>query len=777
VSFCVFLSHRPIRAVACVLLFLLVVPFVQAESQKVTVQLEWKFQFEFAGFIAAREKGFYREAGLDVELIEYQSGMDPLGRIMRGEVDYGVHNSSIVIDDGEVQPSVILATYLQRSPLVLVTRPDIESPSDLEGRTIMGTSHELANSSLALLLAHFYISKDNAQFVEHTFNIDDFVAGKVDVMTAFRSNQLFELNRQGIDYNVLDPADYGFVTNAVSVISARDTVMADPDQARRFVEATNRGWVYALEHAEEVIDLIVEHYSDAKSKDALRFEAAATRELMLLDFFPVGAVSQELIDRSYKQLKRAGLITVEGREHQLTLDEVLKIDEGANPLEFAQLNRLRERGKIQLCVSADRRPIEELRNGLHQGIVADLMAEHVLPHMPVPLEATPLPMDAQRVDVLLAEQCDVITAISETRALTEKIALTEPYMRLPLVMATATDTLFIEDLTEVSGRPIGIPANSAIRGLLEQRYGNALNLIDVPDAQSGLSRVVSGNLFGYIDVLQVLANQISSSFAAQLKVSARVPDELSLRFGVRRDDPELLAIFERLALSLSHDEALQQRVIQKWVTITPESGIRPETLFRGIGIALLVLAAMLLHYFRLRKYSRRMEELSIRDPLTKLYNRMRSDEVLQDCFERFKRYGERTGLIMIDVDHFKQVNDQFGHQVGDQVLIQFASIIQKSIRVTDVACRWGGEEFLVICPHLDGDETARVANKVLDVVRHYNFPVVNKVTASMGVAAFTTGQSLEQVIRLVDDRLYEAKRSGRNRIVASEHIAVESTDA
>lgn len=245
---------------------------VDKRLEKVVVQLDWIYQFEFAGFIAAKEKGYYREVGLDVELREYKAELDTVGEVMSQKVNYGIHNSSIVIEDGKVVPIVLLATYLQRSPLIFVTSPEIKQPSDLIGKRIMGTTDELKYSSLALLLDHFYINKKNANIVEHSFDIDDFVNNRVDVMSAFRSNQLFELDNQNVDYNIIDPADFGFYMSAVNLFTSRDEALQYPERTQKFISATNRGWRYALEHSDEIVELIYERYSKKKSKAALTYE-------------------------------------------------------------------------------------------------------------------------------------------------------------------------------------------------------------------------------------------------------------------------------------------------------------------------------------------------------------------------------------------------------------------------------------------------------------------------------------------------------------------------
>ena len=140
-------------------LFIVITNFLVANSlEQVSIQLNWKYQFEFAGFIAAKEKGFYKEAGLDVDLREYSSDIDVVSEVLNRKATYGISNSNIVLDHGKVAPIVLLATYLQRSPLILVTKPEIKHPNQLIGKKIMGAKDELKHSSLALLFSHFNIN-------------------------------------------------------------------------------------------------------------------------------------------------------------------------------------------------------------------------------------------------------------------------------------------------------------------------------------------------------------------------------------------------------------------------------------------------------------------------------------------------------------------------------------------------------------------------------------------------------------------------------------------
>ncbi|MFQ3619608.1 MAG: GGDEF domain-containing protein [Spirochaetales bacterium] len=159
-----------------------------------------------------------------------------------------------------------------------------------------------------------------------------------------------------------------------------------------------------------------------------------------------------------------------------------------------------------------------------------------------------------------------------------------------------------------------------------------------------------------------------------------------------------------------------------------------------------------------------LEKLSITDPLTGLYNRLKIDELLEVTLYAAKRYGEVFSVIMLDIDHFKQVNDQFGHLVGDQVLKQMAEIFRNQIRKTDHLGRWGGEEFLIISEHTDLEAAKVLAAKLQRAVESYPFPNVGKITLSQGISSFRPQDDRISIIHRADNALYVAKEKGRNRI-------------
>ncbi len=150
------------------------------------------------------------------------------------------------------------------------------------------------------------------------------------------------------------------------------------------------------------------------------------------------------------------------------------------------------------------------------------------------------------------------------------------------------------------------------------------------------------------------------------------------------------------------------------------------------------------------------------DALTGLFNRRKFNELCATEIERSVRYGTPLALIMVDIDHFKRVNDLHGHLVGDRALMEVARVLGEQTRASDALCRWGGEEFMVLAPHLDMASAVQVADKLRTAVAVADFGLAGPLTCSFGVAALRDRDRTVDLILRADTCLYRAKRTGRN---------------
>lgn len=167
-----------------------------------------------------------------------------------------------------------------------------------------------------------------------------------------------------------------------------------------------------------------------------------------------------------------------------------------------------------------------------------------------------------------------------------------------------------------------------------------------------------------------------------------------------------------------------------------------------------------------------LERLSITDKLTGLYNRAKLDSVLNTEFEKAIRYNDIFSVIIMDIDFFKSVNDNFGHQIGDDVLKESAKILSSCIRTSDTLGRWGGEEFLIICPNSKQEDAIKLANRINIAIKQHTFSTYpKKVTMSLGVASYCSiFKKAEDIVASADIALYKAKQTGRDRVVGENDI-------
>lgn len=202
------------------------------------------------------------------------------------------------------------------------------------------------------------------------------------------------------------------------------------------------------------------------------------------------------------------------------------------------------------------------------------------------------------------------------------------------------------------------------------------------------------------------------------------------------------------------------------------------------AIAFLILTIALLAYRQIsvrqlqEKLNHANEQLQIKsdliarlsriNSLTKLYNRVSLEELIEEERKRFERYGNRFCTVVLDIDRFKEVNDLYGHAKADEVLQSIASTLKESVRFNDMVGRWGGEDFVIICPqtHLEG--AVKLAETLRNKIADGQFAKVSNLTCSVGVAEVCDDETKEHHLARADEALYRAKALGRNRVCVAE---------
>jgi diguanylate cyclase (GGDEF)-like protein len=257
--------------------------------QQIDFQLRWHHQFQFAGYYAAVEKGFYREAGLDVKLHEAGPGITPVEEVLSGRAQYGESNSEILYARLQGEPVVALAAIFQHSPSVLLARDDlgIRSPHDLIGKKIM-LMNARTDADFHVMFLHEGIKADAIDIIPSSFDFEDLLSGKVTAFNSYLTNEPFILNQRGIAYSVINPNTYGIDFYSDILFTTEQELKQHPERVESFRRATLKGWRYAMENPDEIIDLLLTKYHVQKTRAHLKYEADAMRPLILPDLIEIG---------------------------------------------------------------------------------------------------------------------------------------------------------------------------------------------------------------------------------------------------------------------------------------------------------------------------------------------------------------------------------------------------------------------------------------------------------------------------------------------------------
>lgn len=869
---------------------------LSAENKKlqdVSVQLEWKHQFEFAGFYAALEQGYYKGVGLNVEIKEYDTEIDIISDVLSGVSTYGMSSSHLILERLSGKKIIQLASYFKQNALVLITKPDIKTIADLKNKKVMAATNELVGTSLAAMFQEHDVDINEIKIIPHTFNIDAFSKGDVDAMTAFISNQPFLLEQQQIPYKVFNPSQDGIYSYDVELFSSEQEVKDYPLRTQNFIEATRKGWEYALLHKEEIIDLIYHKYSKRKSKEALMYEANTISKLMKIDLFKIGSVIPELTQLNTNMYVKLGMVEknwdLEGfifnpmpREINLTpvesafikdhpvirfsdvhwepfasisgntysgifktyyklLEqrtgikfEFIKIGDGINfqfvldalknkeidmidgsgkteerkkyslfagpmmqvslaivshkqnrytdlnslngkriavakgstaseyikeyfpqinllytdsidealdlvskqksdavldnlivldnmiknnsyfhqigisgisdykfniyslirddypllhqiidkaiksiskeellsihnkllqstvqtskiqkdflsPKELAFIRKhenmiltedekqyLDNKKELTMCIDPDWMPFEKIENDKHIGMSSEYM-KILQSKIGKPITLIPTQSWVESLENIKKRDCDIVPLSMETPSRREYMSFTEPYLDLPLVIATTYDKLFVSDSKELEGKRIGIVRGYAEKEILQHKYKN-IHFVDVDNVKDGLTQVVEGKLYGFIENLSVMGYQIQKYFPHELKVTGRLNEKFTLSIGIRNDQPMLLHIFNKALRTI--DDKTKQNILNHWVSIKYEQGFDYKLFWYILTPFLLLALLLLISYYLLRKYNIKLEK----EVNNKVEELLHKDEILLKK-HRMAEMGEMLSMI------------------------------------------------------------------------------------------------------------------------------------
>ncbi|MDA7818202.1 ABC transporter substrate-binding protein [Sulfurimonas sp.] len=293
-----------------ILISIFVSLFAKSDLEKdITLQLLWTHQFEFAGFYMAKEKGYYKEAGFNVDISD---GFlkNTIEDVNSGKIDFGVAGSKVVYEAIKGKKLIALASIFQTSPFVWLTRKDsnIKTLHDFVGKTVMHAEHSLDNIELLAILKARGVDTSKVNLIPHTYNIHDLINKKSDVTSAYISNEPYELEKEGIEYRLFKPIEYGVDFYGDILFTTEKYLDKNPKVVKSFREASLKGWKYAFENIEETIHIIHTKYNKSLSLGHLRYEANILKKQSLYPFVAVGTMDKERWESIAQTFKDLGYL-------------------------------------------------------------------------------------------------------------------------------------------------------------------------------------------------------------------------------------------------------------------------------------------------------------------------------------------------------------------------------------------------------------------------------------------------------------------------------------
>ncbi|MGE4370166.1 MAG: ABC transporter substrate-binding protein [Burkholderiaceae bacterium] len=761
----------------------------QAHAREaVTLQLKWLHQFQFAGYYAALEKGFFREEGLNVILAERDLTQNTVDQVLSGQAQYGVADSALFLHHANQAPIVLVAAIMQHSANAVMTRADsgIKTPRQLTGKRLAFYENDSDGIDILAMLAEQGVMKSGLTRMTWDERIAGLINGDIDAISIYVTNEPYVLREMGHEVNIINPRHYGLDLYGDMLFTSRREAADHPARVAAMRRAVIRGWDYALNNLEEMVELVYGKYNtQKKSRAALMHEALGISTLVSRHTIPLGEIDAGRVEYIQNRLKSLNLIAGatpngNGFIHESSTRRNFEL----TPQEREFLANL---GPIQTGIELQGWPPFEFFDdqGNFHGIAADYL-ELLSDRLGIEFAIrTDLPWS----DLLQAardKQIDLIPSAAATPDRREYLTFTRTYIRSPMVLVTRTDQDFIPDIGVLKGKAIGVVGGYASDEMLKRHYP-LLTLKPYPSTRAGLKALAAGELFAFVDNLAAVTHLIKAEGLANLKISGQTPYSFDLAMGIRDDWPLLRSAIDKALASV---EPLTHNDIQnRWVTLRVNEPFPWIKLLPVAAIAGFLFAALLAYLLHLRHLNKRiqtanqrlaaaehelreknrlLQELSITDKLTGTFNRHHLDTALHHHFQQAKRYQRPLSIVLIDLDHFKAVNDTYGHHTGDEILQRFAQTVAGRLRKTDIFGRWGGEEFLIICPETDRSGAVILADSIRQTVAG-GMTLTKDLTQtiSAGVAQAGEAGTIDELIMLADNRLYNAKQAGRNRVCAT----------
>ncbi len=802
-----------------VLLLLISSSLFATESmpEKVSIQLHWKHQFQFAGYYIAKEKGFYKDVGLDVEIKEVKRNINVVNEVVSGRSTFGIGRSALLAARSNGKPIVTFGAAFQKSPLVLITtNPEIKKISDLKNKKIMITDDAGVSASIIGMLYSSGLKREDLILQKHSFDYKDLENNTTDAMASYISNETYSLDKDNIKYKIFDPAAYGFDFYEDIIFTSESYMKNSPRQVSAFREASIKGWKWAFDNIEESAKIIFEKYNTQnKTLDALIYEGYVLKKTAFVKGIPFFSINKKKIESIARVFKLRGIMDGNFNIHDFVYEYKTKVKIGV----------LAKRGKEHTL---------KRWNSLAKYLNEELEYYNFYIE---PLKFSEMQDSVKNKEIDFVITNTMYYVLLESKYGVSRIATlvntdnlnNHDLKQFGGVIFTRRDNQEINTIKDIEDKTLGAVSELSFGGWImcyEQLIKNEIDIDDVEVKFLGThDAVVEAVLKGEVDVGTVRTDTLERmNIEDKIKLSDfkviepkqydkfpyLISTELYPEWPIAKLPHTSDSLSNKLLSELVSYEATYEDIsknnIKGWTvpldyssvhTVLKELRLKPydnvhvqfEDIVQEyawyiyfIGVIALLLVARLFYDYKYNKEldfavkektrelilaNKRLKILANQDYLTGISNRAHFMKFAKKYFDIAHRNDEELQMLSLDLDFFKNINDTYGHQAGDCVLKEFTEKVTSLLRKSDLFGRVGGEEFCILLQNtsISGAENfaQRICKSVQDMEMDCDGNIL-KITVSIGISSLDGEESIEHLIKKSDIALYDAKESGRNQV-------------
>jgi signal transduction histidine kinase/ABC-type nitrate/sulfonate/bicarbonate transport system substrate-binding protein len=571
--------------------------------KKITIQLSWFDQFQFAGYYMAKEKGFYKELGLDVEIKPFEFGIDIPKEVSDGKIDFAVGRETLILERANNRNIVALYALFQASPLILISTKEsgINNVNDFSNKKIMTTLDDSSEVSLKAMVISKNVNIDNLTFLKHTHNINDLIDRKTDVISAYISKAPFELQKKGIEYNIFDPKKFGFDMYNDMLYTSEKLINNDLNVVVLFKKASLKGWEYAYSNIEESTDLILKKYNSQNlQKDELIYEGKELKKLSYFNTANLGEIKKEKIQRIYDLYNLMGLIS-----SPIDLDKFVFDLNNLKNLTFSEseLKYLDRKETLNMCVIPNAMPYSDIKNDEFIGFVAEYM--HLIENkIKKPINLIPTKNWDESLKLAESGKCDILPSAVWTQQRDNIFSFTKPYLTIPFVLLTKSDMPFINNINSLKNKKISVVKNYAISDILKKKYKD-IEFIEVNDIDEGIKKILDGETFGHIDSVSSSWYKIQTKYLTKITIASKLEETVDISIATNHDDI-LYGIFQKAVLSI--DEYDKNEILNRWTFTEHKKDFDYSIIWKISIIIIIVFIAILYRQRLLRRLNESLVE-------------------------------------------------------------------------------------------------------------------------------------------------------------------------